>query len=205
MADRWHLLRNLSEALKIGSFQHEWTRTTTHRSPFWGSGEAPHGDLSGRDPGVEHQADTPAGGGIPRWWWRRHDAVRTCAGRTQHRDHLRELKPGQGPRGARQPDPAGVCDLQAGNVFLPKFLERFNEKFSVRAAKPEDLHRRITLSPERLETLDKPVQGEQTTGHISDQLAFLASCRGPGPGSHFTTPGPGERFVAYPEPAPRPR
>jgi hypothetical protein len=31
-----------------------------------------------------------------------------------------------------------VCDLQAGNVFLPKFLERFNEKFSVRAAKPED-------------------------------------------------------------------
>src|SRR5260370_1661370 len=42
-----------------------------------------------------------------------------------------------------------------------------------------------------LETLDKPVQGEQTTGHISDQLAFLARCRGPRPGSHFTTLGPG--------------
>jgi hypothetical protein len=43
-----------------------------------------------------------------------------------------------------------VCDMQAGNVFLPDFLERFNEKFSVRAAKPEDLHRRLTLSPDRL-------------------------------------------------------
>jgi transposase len=39
-----------------------------------------------------------------------------------------------------------VCDMQAGNDFLPEFLNRFNEKFSVRAAKPEDLHRRLALS-----------------------------------------------------------
>jgi transposase len=40
-----------------------------------------------------------------------------------------------------------VSDIGAGNVFLPKFLERFNEKFSVRAAKPEDLHRRLNGEP----------------------------------------------------------
>jgi hypothetical protein len=61
-----------------------------------------------------------------------------------------------------------VCDLQAGNVFLPKFLERFNEKFSVRTGKPEDLHRRITLSPERLS--DIPCHREQR--HVGQQLTL---------------------------------
>ncbi len=37
----------------------------------------------------------------------------------------------------------GVCDMGPGNAFLPEFLERFNEKFSVRAAKPDNLHRRL--------------------------------------------------------------
>jgi transposase len=44
----------------------------------------------------------------------------------------------------------GVCDMATGNAFLPEFLERFNEKFSVRAAKPDNLHRRLTVSPDRL-------------------------------------------------------
>jgi hypothetical protein len=44
----------------------------------------------------------------------------------------------------------GVCDMGTGNAFLPEFLERFNEKFSVRAAKPDNLHRRLTVSPDRL-------------------------------------------------------
>jgi hypothetical protein len=29
----------------------------------------------------------------------------------------------------------GLCDMGIGNAFLPEFLERFNEKFSVRAAR----------------------------------------------------------------------
>ena len=36
---------------------------------------------------------------------------------------------------------AGVSDMEAGNAFLPGFIERFNERFAVRAAKSEDLHR----------------------------------------------------------------
>jgi hypothetical protein len=35
-------------------------------------------------------------------------------------------------------------------IFLPEFLERFNEKFSVRAVRPDNLHRRLTVSPDRL-------------------------------------------------------
>jgi hypothetical protein len=43
-----------------------------------------------------------------------------------------------------------VRDMQAGNAFLPEFIHWFNEKLSVAAAKPEDLHRRISLSHDRL-------------------------------------------------------
>jgi hypothetical protein len=44
----------------------------------------------------------------------------------------------------------GVCNMGTGNAFLPEFLERFNGKFSVRAAKPDTLHRRLTVSPDRM-------------------------------------------------------
>ena len=41
----------------------------------------------------------------------RHDAVRPSARGTQHRDHLRQLQPGQGPRRTGQPYPAGsACE-----------------------------------------------------------------------------------------------
>ena len=43
-----------------------------------------------------------------------------------------------------------VCDIEAGNVFLPAFQSRFNEKFSVVAAHPENLHRKLHVTPERL-------------------------------------------------------
>jgi hypothetical protein len=37
---------------------------------------------------------------------------------------------------------ADICDMNAGNSFLPKFVEQFNEKFSVPAARAEDLQSR---------------------------------------------------------------
>jgi hypothetical protein len=61
-----------------------------------------------------------------------------------------------------------VCDMQAGNAFLPEFLERFNEKFAVTAARPEDLHRRLALSSERLS--DILCHREQR--HVGQQLTL---------------------------------
>ena len=40
--------------------------------------------------------------------------------------------------------------MVAGNVFLPAFMERFNERFAVRAAKPDDLYRRLSMAPARM-------------------------------------------------------
>jgi hypothetical protein len=61
-----------------------------------------------------------------------------------------------------------VSDIGAGNVFLPKFVERFNEKFSVRATKSEDLHRQLTVSPDRLS--DILCHREQR--HVGQQLTL---------------------------------
>ena len=61
-----------------------------------------------------------------------------------------------------------VCDMQADNVFLPEFLERFNEKFSVIAAKPDSLHRRLALSPERL----SDILFHREQHHVGQQLTL---------------------------------
>jgi hypothetical protein len=61
-----------------------------------------------------------------------------------------------------------VCDMHAGNDFLPEFMNRFNEKFSVAAAKPEDLHRRLSLSHDRLS--DILCHREQR--HVGQQLTL---------------------------------
>ena len=61
-----------------------------------------------------------------------------------------------------------IRDMGAGNVFLPAFLERFNEKFSVQAAKPDDAHRRLSVSSERLN--DILCHREQR--HVGQQLTL---------------------------------
>jgi len=42
---------------------------------------------------------------------------------------------------------ANICNMDAGNAFLPKFRERYNERFAVRAIRAEDLQRPSTWSP----------------------------------------------------------
>lgn len=45
---------------------------------------------------------------------------------------------------------AGIGDMDAGNAFLPGFMERCNAKFARPAAQPDNLHRALNISPERL-------------------------------------------------------
>ena len=63
---------------------------------------------------------------------------------------------------------ADICDMNAGNAFLPKFVEQFNEKFSVPAARAEDLHRRLNVQASRL--ADILCHHEQR--HVSQQLSL---------------------------------
>ncbi len=45
---------------------------------------------------------------------------------------------------------AGVSSMEDGNGFLPGFIERFNARFSVVAACQDNLHRALTVQPDRL-------------------------------------------------------
>lgn len=61
-----------------------------------------------------------------------------------------------------------VCDMDTGNMFLPGFLEHFNERFALVAANPEDLHRPLHVKIDRLD--DVLCHREQR--YVSDQLTM---------------------------------
>jgi len=63
---------------------------------------------------------------------------------------------------------AGICDMSAGNEFLPAFIERFNEKFALPAAKAQNLHRTLNVQASRL--ADILCHREQR--HVSQQLSL---------------------------------
>jgi transposase len=45
---------------------------------------------------------------------------------------------------------ANICDINAGNAFLPAFMNQFNERFAIASARPEDLHRSLSIPVEKL-------------------------------------------------------
>jgi hypothetical protein len=63
---------------------------------------------------------------------------------------------------------ADICDIAGGNAFLPGFMEHFNEKFSLPAAKTENKHRTLNVQASRL--ADILCHREQR--HVSQQLSL---------------------------------
>jgi hypothetical protein len=63
---------------------------------------------------------------------------------------------------------ADISDMDSGNTFLPRFVERFNERFAIRAAKPDNLHRALNIVPSRLN--DILCHREQR--HVGQHLTF---------------------------------
>ncbi len=72
---------------------------------------------------------------------------------------------------------AGINDMEAGNVFLPGFVEDYNARFAIIPARPDDLHRPLNLAPDRLsEILCKREQryvGAQLTFSFERQRIML--------------------------------
>ena len=63
---------------------------------------------------------------------------------------------------------AGIDNIKAGNAFLSSFMDRYNARFSVVPARPDDLHRPLNLVPDRLaEILCKREQR-----YVGSQLTF---------------------------------
>ena len=68
---------------------------------------------------------------------------------------------------------AGISDMVAGNAFLPAFMERYNERFAVPAARTQDLHRPLrTITPRLNDILchrEQRYVGAQLTFHLRPQ------------------------------------
>ena len=61
-----------------------------------------------------------------------------------------------------------VSDMNAGDAFLPGFLERFNERFALRAARTENLHRPLNIEPSRL----NEILCHREQRYVSEQLTL---------------------------------
>jgi transposase len=72
---------------------------------------------------------------------------------------------------------AGISDIDAGNEFLPGFVARFNEKFAIPAAKPENLHRPLNAAPSRLNDIlchrEQRYVGAQLSFHYDRKQVIL--------------------------------
>ncbi len=47
----------------------------------------------------------------------------------------------------------GICDMDDGNTFLPRFMARYNQQFAIVPARADDLHRPLNLAPDRLKEI----------------------------------------------------
>ncbi len=63
---------------------------------------------------------------------------------------------------------AGVSSMEAGNNFLPAFMQRFNERFSVPPARTQDLHHKLNVTPDRLDD----VLCHRELRYITEQLVI---------------------------------
>ena len=63
---------------------------------------------------------------------------------------------------------AGISSVEAGNAFLPGFMARFNARFAVAPARPNDLHRPLNVAPDRL----RRILCHRERRHVGQQLTL---------------------------------
>ena len=63
---------------------------------------------------------------------------------------------------------AGISSVEAGNAFLPGFMARFNARFAVAPARPNDLHRPLNVAPDRL----RRILCQRERRHVGQQLTL---------------------------------
>jgi hypothetical protein len=72
---------------------------------------------------------------------------------------------------------AGVCDIESGNAFLPDFVQRYNERFSIRAVKSDNLHRPLNVAQSRLSDIlcyrEQRYVGQQLSFHYNRKQIIL--------------------------------
>lgn len=100
-----------------------------------------------------------------------------CANSSQAKGRVERMNRTLQDRLVKELRLAGIDNMEAGNAFLPGFMEDYNTRFAVAPARPDDLHRPMNLPPDRLaEILCKREQryvGAQLTFSFERKLIML--------------------------------
>jgi len=91
-----------------------------------------------------------------------------CANSSQAKGRVERMNRTLQDRLVKELRLAGIGSMEAGNAFLPDFMEDYNARFAIVPARSDDLHRPINLAPDRLaEILCKREQR-----YVGSQLTF---------------------------------
>jgi hypothetical protein len=91
-----------------------------------------------------------------------------CANSSQAKGRVERMNRTLQDRLVKELRLCGIDTMEAGNAFLPDFMEDYNARFAVTPARSEDLHRPLNLAPDRLtEILCKREQR-----YVGSQLTF---------------------------------
>src|SRR5829696_3258293 len=76
-----------------------------------------------------------------------------CANSSQAKGRVERVNRTLQDRLVKELHMAGISRIEAGNAFLPGFVARFNARFAVAPARPDDLHRPLNIPPDRLRAI----------------------------------------------------
>jgi transposase len=91
-----------------------------------------------------------------------------CANSSQAKGRVERVNRTLQDRLVKELRTAGISTIEAGNAFLADFVTRFNARFAIAPARPEDRHRPLNIRPDRLQ--DILCRREQR--HVSRDLAL---------------------------------
>ena len=91
-----------------------------------------------------------------------------CANSSQAKGRVERMNRTLQDRLVKELRLAGIDTMDAGNAFLPDFMDDYNARFAVVPARSDDLHRPVNLAPDRLS--DILCKREQR--YVGSQLTF---------------------------------
>ncbi|MBY5571483.1 ISNCY family transposase [Rhizobium leguminosarum] len=91
-----------------------------------------------------------------------------CANSSQAKGRVERMNRTLQDRLVKELRLADICDMEAGNAFLPDFIEHYNARFALAPARSGDLHRPMNLAPDRL----KEILCKREQRYVGAQLTF---------------------------------
>lgn len=91
-----------------------------------------------------------------------------CANSSQAKGRVERMNRTLQDRLVKELRLCGIDTMEAGNAFLPGFMEDYNARFAVTPARPDDLHRPLNLTPDRLQE----ILCKREQRYVGSQLTF---------------------------------